>query len=70
MLSTSAGCGSVLMQLTNEYLRNNVIRGVESETLDRVRAIKEITEQLENRDSLQLFDSSELSDLMRDIACY
>ena len=61
---------SRLWQCTNEYLRNNIMRGVETETLDRVRAIKEITEQLENRDSLQMFDSSELSDLMRDIACY
>ena len=43
---------------------------VDVETSDRVRAIKDLTACKEIGDHLPIFDSSELSDLIGEIACY
>ena len=48
----------------------NTASTVDIETSDRVRAIKELTACKDNGNHLPIFDSSELSDLIGEIACY
>ena len=63
-------CISRLWNCSYDYLCENTASTVDIETSDRVRAIKELTACKDNGDHLPIFDSSELSDLIGEIACY
>ena len=62
-------CISRLWNCSYDYLCENTASTVDIETSDRVRAIKELTACKDNGDHLPIFDSSELSDLIGEIAC-
>ena len=63
-------CISRLWNCSYDYLCENTASTVDIETSDRVRAIKKLTACKDNGDHLPIFDSSELSDLIGEIACY
>ena len=63
-------CISRLLNCSCDYLCENTNRTVDFETSDGVRTIKELTACKANDDHLPIFDSSELSDPIGEIACY
>ena len=63
-------CISRLWNCSYDYLCENTTSTVDIETSDRVRAIKELIACKDNGDHLPIYDSSELSDLIGEIACY